>query len=159
MKKFILSFVMTLSLLFVTSIETQAQSALNLQLGWSWSEGVPSIGYQYKNFEVKGGWMFTKMPGDGSSVNGPVVTLIIGPEWDESGIYGSYAYNSVGYRSQMDYGSGWTDGYVEGMNILSVGYKYGSYSLYMKADIGYGWSASGKAMSYGIVLGVPLFGN
>jgi len=159
MKKLFLTLVMILSLLFVSNINTQAQSALNLQAGYSWSEGIISAGYQFKLLEIKGGWMFTKMPGDGSSINGPVVTVILGPEWDESGYYFSYTFNSVGYRSQMDYGSGWTDGYVEGMNILSIGYKVGIDVMYLKADIGYGWSASGKGMSYGVVVGIPLFGS
>ena len=56
----------------------------------------------------------------------------------------------------MDYGGGWTDDYVEGMNILSVGYKIGGSFMYYKADIGYGWSASGKGMSYGVVVGFPI---
>lgn len=94
MKKILLSFVMILSLLFVSNINTEAQSALNVQAGYSWSEGVFSAGYQYSYFEIKGGWMLSKMPGDGSPINGPVVTLIFGPEWDESGYYFSYAFNS-----------------------------------------------------------------
>jgi len=160
MKKFILSFVMALSLLFVSNIDTQAQSALNVQAGWSWSEGNVSAGYQFKTLEIKGGWMFTKMPGDGESVAGPVVTLIWGPEWDESGYYLSYSFNSVGYRSQYSYNGGyWTDGYVEGMNIISLGYKVGTDVWYLKADVGYGWSANGKGTSWGVVLGFPLLGS
>jgi hypothetical protein len=153
MKKFFL----TLVALFAITLFSYGQSAVNLQAGYSWSEGVISAGYQYGNWEVKGGWMPAKMPGSGDAVNGFVATVVLGPEWDESGYYFSYSFNSVGYRSQMSYGGGnWTDNYVEGMNILSVGYKVGTYSLYLKADIGYGWSASGKGMSYGVVLGVPI---
>ena len=125
--------------------------------GYSWSEGVISAGYQYGGFEFKGGWMATKMPGSGDAINGFVGTIILGPEWDQSGYYFSYSYNSVGYRSQISYNGGsWTDDHVEGMNILSLGYKIASNSLYVKCDVGYGWCASGKGMSYGIVLGVPL---
>ena len=143
--------------LFAITTLSFSQSSLNLQAGYSWSEGVASVGYQYGSWEVKGGWMIAKMPGDGSSVNGFVATVILGPKWDESGYYFSYAFNSVGYRSQYNINNtGWSGNYVEGMNILSVGYKVASYSLYLKADIGYGWSASGKGMSYGIVLGVPI---
>jgi len=145
---------------FTTTSVTNAQSALNVQAGWSWSEGVVSAGYQYLGLEGKIGYMFAKMPGDGSSVNGPTFTLIWGPEWDESGYYVSYALNTVGYRSQISYNGGsYGSDYVEAMNILSIGYKVGDYSWYLKADIGYGWSASGKGMSYGVVLGFPLFGS
>jgi hypothetical protein len=59
----------------------------------------------------------------------------------------------------MSYNGGsWTNNYVEGMNILSLGYKAGGYSMYLAADIGYGWSASGSGMSWGITLGFPLLG-
>ena len=143
--------------IFAFTTLSQAQSVVNLQAGYSWSEGVVSAGYQYGNWEVKAGWMPATMPGSGDAVNGFVATIVLGPEFDESGYYFSYSFNSVGYRSQMSYNGGsWTDNYVEGMNILSIGYKVGTYSLYLKADIGYGWSASGKGMSYGVVLGVPL---
>ena len=145
-----------IALFALVTISTAQESALNLQAGWSWSEGIISAGFQYKAFEVKAGWMNADMPGSGDRVNGVVATVIWGPEWDESGGYFSYAFNSIGYRSQMDYGGGWTDDYVEGMNILSVGYKYGSDFMYMKADIGYGWSASGNGMSYGVVVGFPI---
>jgi len=148
-----------LSLIFALSIGTFAQSALNIQGGYSWSEGLVSAGYQYKTFEVKAGWMNAKMPGSGDNVNGMVATVIWGPEWDESGYYISYSFNSVGYRSQIDYGSGWTNDYVTGMSILSIGYKVGTDVMYLKADVGYGWCPDGKGMSYGIVIGVPLFGN
>jgi len=160
MKKVFLSIILGLGLLFVTTTETQAQlptsSAINLQAGWSWSEGVVSLGYQFSLFEVKGGWMFCKMPGDDSGVNGPTVTILVEPEWFESGVYFSYAYNSVGYRSQVDYGSGYTDNYVAGMNILSIGYKIGSDIMYLKGDVGYGFSANGNGLSYGVVLGIPF---
>ena len=160
MKRFLLGLVVVFAMLFATTTEAKAQSALNVQAGYSWSEGVISAGYQFGGLEAKLGYMFTKMPGDGSSVSGLVFTAILGPDWDESGYYFSYAYNSVGYRSQLSYNGGsWTDNYVEGMHILSVGYKVGTYSLYLKADVGYGWSGSGSGMSYGIVLGVPLFGS
>jgi len=151
--------IVLLTLMFALSIGTFAQSALNLQLGWSWSEGLASVGYQYKTFEVKAGWMNAGMPGSGDRVNGMVATVIWGPEWDESGYYISYTWNSVGYRSQVDYGSGWTDNYVSGMNIISIGYKVGSYNFYLKADVGYGWCPDGSGPSYGIVVGIPVFGN
>jgi len=147
-----------LTLMFALSISTFAQeSAFNLQAGYSWSEGAVSAGYQFGDFEVKGGWMPAKMPGSGDVVNGFVGTVIWGPAWDESGYYISYAFNSVGYRSQMSYNGGsWTDNYVEGMSILSLGYKAGSDFMYVKADVGYGWSASASGMSYGVVVGFPI---
>lgn len=159
MKKVLLIIGIAIAVLFATNIESKAQSALNLQGGYSWSEGNFGAGYQYGTIEFKAGYQFTKMPGDKSSVSGPVFTFIWGPEWDESGYYISYTWNSVGYRSQVDYGSGWTDDVVAGMNIISIGYKVGSYNFYLKADFGYGWSPEGTGASYGIVLGVPLFGN
>lgn len=158
MKKLLIGLVVVFSLLFATTIESKAQNALLIQGGYSWSEGVVAAGYQFGGLSALLGYMPAKMPGDGSSVSGLVFNLKWGPEWDESGYYVSYAYNSVGYRAQINYGSGWTNNYVEGMNILSLGYKVGDYSWYLAGDIGYGWSASGKGMSYGIVLGFPLFG-
>jgi len=145
-----------LTLMFALSIGTFAQSALNLQLGWSWSEGIASAGVQFKFLEVKAGWMNAAMPGSGDRVNGMVATVIVGPEWDESGLYGSYAFNSVGYRSQVDYGSGWTNDVVTGMSILSVGWKYMGSVVYLKADLGYGWCPDGSGMSYGVVMGIPI---
>jgi len=159
MKKVLFTLVMAIGLLFAMNTSTNAQSALNLQAGFSWSEGLISAGYQYGNWETKLGWMNAKMPGDDSNVNGLVWNLIWGPEWDESGYYASIAYNSVGYRSQNSYNGGsWTDNYVEGMWIASIGYKVGTDVMYLKADVGYGWCGSGSGMSYGIVVGFPLFG-
>ena len=160
MKKIILMIIVCIGLIFTGTIETKAQTALNVQAGYSWSEGIISAGYQQQGLEAKVGYMMTTYPGDGSSLTGPTFTIILGPNWDESGTYLSYCYNSVGYRSQYSINGGsYGSNYYEAMNILSVGYKYGSDFMYMKFDIGYGWSANGKGMSYGIVIGVPLFGS
>jgi len=147
-----------LTLMFALSIGTFAQeSAINLQAGYSWSEGAIGAGYQYKTLEIKAGWMPTKMPGSGDAVNGFVATVIWGPEWDESGYYVSYAFNSVGYRSEISYNGGaWGSDVVEGMNILSLGYKAGGDFMYVKADVGYGWSASASGVSWGVVVGFPI---
>jgi len=160
MKKTILGLVLAIGLLFAVNPETRAQSrAALVQVGYSWPEGVVAGGYQVNGFSALIGYMPAKMPGSGDIVSGVVFNLKWGPEWDESGYYVSYAYNSVGYRSQNSYNGGaWTDDYVEGMNILSIGYKVGDWSWYLAADIGYGWSASGSGMSYGIVVGFPLGG-
>ena len=80
MKRLLLTFLMAIALVFAINTETKAQSALNVQGGYSWSEGNIGAGYQYKTIEFKAGYMFTKMPGDGSSVSGPVFTFVWGPE-------------------------------------------------------------------------------
>lgn len=145
--------------IFAFSALSHGQGAFLAQAGYSWSEGVVAGGYQYGTLSTTIGYMPAKMPGDGNMVSGVVWNVKWGPEWDESGYYLSYAYNSVGYRSQVSYNGGsWTDNYVEGMHIISLGYKVGDYSWYLSADVGYGWSASGSGMSYGIVLGFPLGG-
>ena len=45
------------------------------------------------------------------------------------------------------------------MWIASIGYKVSVDYVYVKGDVGYGWSADGTGISYGIVLGFYLFGN
>lgn len=158
MKKTILGIILGISMLFALNLETNAQGSVLVQGGYSWSEGVVAAGFQWVGVSTTIGYMPAKMPGDGSSVSGVVWNVKLGPEYDESGYYLSYALNTVGYRSQMNYNSsGWTDNYVEAMNILSIGYKVGTYSgMYLAADVGYGWSASGKGMSWGITLGMAL---
>jgi len=159
MKKLVVTLLMAIGLLFAVNSQTNAQGAVLLQAGYSWSEGVVAAGYQYGGLSTTLGYMPAKMPGSGDVVSGVVWNIKWGPEWDESGYYVSYAFNSVGYRSQMSYNGGaWTDNYVEGMNILSLGYKVGTYDMYLAADVGYGWSASGSGMSWGITFGVPLGG-
>lgn len=158
MKKSLLTFFAAIMILFAANIETKAQNALLVQGGYSWSEGVVAVGYQYGGLSSTLGFMPAKMPGSGDPVSGLVWNIKWGPEWDESGYYLSYAFNSVGYRSQMNYGSGWTGNYVEGMNIISLGYKVGTYSMYLAADVGYGWSASGSGTSWGFTVGFPLMG-
>lgn len=155
MKKLLLTIGIAIAILFATNIESKAQSALLVQGGYSWSEGVAAVGYQYGGLAAMVGYMPAKMPGSGETVSGVVFNVKLAPQWDGDGYYASYAYNSVGYRSQINYNSsGWTDDYVEGMHILSLGYKVGSYSgMYLAADIGYGWCGSGSGMSWGIVLG------
>jgi len=151
---------MAIALIFAFNTETKAQNnAFFVQGGWSWSEGAFAAGYSFGSITTSLGYAPAKMPGSGEWVSGLVWNIKLAPEWDETGYYLGYSFNSVGYRSQMDYGSGWTDDYVEGMHILSVGYKVSAITWYLAADIGYGWSASGKGMSYGIVLGFPLFTN
>jgi hypothetical protein len=160
MKKTLLGFVLAIGLLFAVNTETRAQGAALVQGGWSWSEGVVAAGYQFGTLSTTLGYMPAKMPGDGGTVSGIVWNLKWGPKWDESGYYASYAYNSVGYRSQVSYNGGsWTDSYVEGMHILSLGYKVSGYSWYLAGDVGYGWCGSGSGFSYGIVIGFPLLGN
>lgn len=159
MKKLFISLVMALGLLFAVNTQANAQGAALFQAGYSWSEGVIAAGYQYGTLSTTIGYMPAKMPGSGDVVSGVVWNIKWGPEWDQSGYYISYAFNSVGYRSQMSYNGGaWTDNYVEGMNIISLGYKVGSYSFYLAADVGYGWSGSGSGASWGITFGVPLGG-
>ena len=155
MKKVLLTIGIAIAILFATNIESKAQSALLVQGGYSWSEGVAAVGYQYGGLSLMAGYMPAKMPGSGDMVSGVVINAKIAPQWDETGYYLSYAYNSVGYRSQVSYNGGsWTDNYVEGMHIISLGYKVGTYSgMYLAADVGYGFCSSGKGMSYGIVVG------
>jgi len=167
MKKWLLTIVVAIGMIFATATETKAQSALTIQGGYSWTEGVAAIGYNYGlpsekidlALDFKVGLMATKMPGDGSSVIGPTFTINLGPKYYQYGYYIGVSYNTVGYRSQRDYGSGWTDDVVAGMTIISIGYKVGGEAMYLKGDIGYGFSPEGSGMSYGIVLGFNLFGN
>ena len=159
MKKLFLSILIAFTLMFAINTETQAQSALYVQGGWSWSEGALAVGYSFNKISTSIGWMPTKMPGDGSKVSGVVWNIKLAPEWWDSGYYIGYSWNSVGYRSQLDYGSGWTDDVVAGMHIISIGYKVGAEKVYLAGDVGYGFSPEGSGMSYGIVLGINLFGN
>jgi len=161
MKKLILTFFMAIALIFAINTETKAQSSsLYAQLGWSWSEGVGAVGYSYNGISTSIGFMPAPMPGSGDWVNGFVWNIKFAPKWYESGYYVGYSYNSVGYRSQVSYNGGsWTDNYVAGMHIVSVGYKVGTDTWYLAGDCGYGWSPDGSGFSYGIVVGFPLFGN
>ena len=159
MKKFLSVILISMALLFAVNTQTQAQSSLYVQGGWSWSEGVAAVGYSFGSISSSLGLMVAPMPGSGDAVSGLVWNIKFAPEWDESGYYAGYSYNSVGYRSQIDYGSGWTNDYVAGMHIVSLGYKVGTDVWYLAADVGYGWSPDGSGVSYGVVLGFPLFGN
>ena len=145
--------------IFAITTLSHGQGALLVQGGYSWSEGVVAAGYQFGTLSTTFGYMPTKMPGDGDPVSGIVWNVKWGPEWDESGYYLSYAYNSVGYRSQISYNNGpYGSDYVEGMHIISLGYKVGTYSMYLAADVGYGWSDSASGTSWGIIIGFPLMG-
>lgn len=160
MKKLFVSIIMAIAMLFAFNTQTQAQSALLVQGGYSWSEGVVAVGYQFGTLSTTLGYMPAKMPGSGDPVSGLVWNIKWGPEWDESGYYISYALNSVGYRSEISYNGGaWGSDVVEAMNIVSLGYKVGDWSWYLAADVGYGWSGSGSGMSWGVTLGFPLLGN
>jgi hypothetical protein len=158
MKKTLVTLLMAIGLLFAVNSQTQAQNAFLVQGGFSWSEGVAAVGYQINGVSSTLGYMPAKMPGDGSSVSGVVWNIKAGPRYNKSGLYLSYALNTVGYRSQMSYNGGsWQDNYVEAMNILSAGYKIASLEgFYLSGDLGYGWSASGSGASWGLVLGVAI---
>lgn len=159
MKKFLTVILISVGFLFATNTTQAQSSSLYAQLGWSWSEGIGAVGYSYNGVSTSLGLMVAPMPGSGDAVTGLVWNIKFAPKWYESGYYLGYSYNSVGYRSQVDYGSGWTDNYVAGMHIVSVGYKVGTDTWYLAADCGYGWSPDGSGFSYGIVVGFPLFGN
>jgi len=152
---------LAIGMLFAQTNETQAQSSLYAQLGWSWSEGIAAVGYSYSGLSTSLGLMVAPMPGSGDAVSGLVWNIKFAPKWYESGYYLGYSYNSVGYRSQVSYNGGsWGSDYVAGMHIVSLGYKVGTDTWYLAADVGYGWAPSiASGMSYGIVIGFPLFGS
>jgi len=161
MKKLLSAILISMALLFAVNMETQAQSSLYVQGGWSWSEGVGTVGFSYNNISTSIGYMPAPMPGSGEWVNGVVWNIKFAPKWYESGYYVGYSYNSVGYRYQESYNGGaWENDYVAGMHILSIGYKIGNEKWYLAGDVGYGWAPSiASGMSYGVVLGFPLFGS
>ena len=159
MKKVFLMLVMAVAMLFSVNTETQAQSAIGIQGGYDWLEGNVALAGQTGHLGATVGTFFTKMPGSGD----PVTGICWSVSWNdgmyyESGYYTSIGMNSVGYRQELDYGSGWTDAVVEPMWIWMLGYRYGSDNLYLKGGGGYGWNSHAGSFTWGISIGW-MFGN
>jgi len=145
--------------LYCLSTETNAQNnALCIQGGYSWTEGIVGVGYEFGYWGIHAGYMIANMPGDNSKVSGVAWNITWGSgNYAESGYYIGIGNNSVGYRSQVSYNGGsYEDNYVTPMWIASVGYKIGSDFMYIKADVGYGWCPDGTGWAYGIMVGFPI---
>ena len=146
--------------IFAFATLTQAQSAFNINGGYSWSYGVIGAVYQLGHIGIGGGWMPTSMPGSGEKLNSfsGVITWY-GGEWWESCYYTSLAFASAGYRSQVSYNSGaWTDDVVQGMGIWMFGYKAQYGNLGMFGGCGVGWCSEATVFNW--ELGVKYsFGN
>lgn len=158
MKKLLLVLAMTFTMLFAVNTETEAQSALYVQGGYSWLEGVVSVGGQVGYWGGMIGYFPAKMPGDGTTVAGICWDITwYNSKWYESGMYASIGMNSAGYRYQASYNGGsWTDNVVEPMWIGMLGYKYGSDLLYLKGGVGYGWNSHATAFTYEITIGFAI---
>ena len=85
MKKLLTTILISMALLFAVNMETQAQSSLYVQGGWSWSEGVGAVGYSYGGISTSLGLMVAPMPGSGDAVSGLVWNIKFAPRWYESG--------------------------------------------------------------------------
>lgn len=158
MKKVLFSLFMAIAMLFAVNTETKAQqkSALFVQGGYDWLDGVVAGGVQFGHWKFSAGYFPTKMPGSGDPVSG--VTWAITWEdglWNQSGYYASIGMNSAGYRSEVSVNGGsWGSDIVEPMWIAMLGYRYGSWSgMFLKAGAGYGWCDLGSSFTYGISLG------
>jgi len=153
MKKLFLSLAMVVALLFAVNGESKAQTALYVQGGYSWLEGVISGGGQIGHLGVMAGWFPAKMPLSGEQVSGVCwdITYYDGLYY-QSGYYASIGMNSAGYRYEDSRGYN----SVVPMWIAMLGYKYGSDNLYTKVGLGYGWCDQGSAFTYEITLGLAL---
>ena len=143
-----------ISLIFATQ-QTNAQTAVFIQGGYDWLDGVAAVGVQTGYWKASVGYFPTKYVGSGDPIAG--ITWAISWEaarWYESGYYVSIGQNSVGYRSEMSYGgSSWTDKTVSPMWIAMIGYKAAVDNIYFKAGVGYGWCSYANAFTYGLGLG------
>lgn len=130
--------------------------AFGIQGGYSWLNGVVGAQYQMGHLAIGAGYYPAKMPGSGESVSSfSGVFTWYGGDWDESCYYASIGVASAGYRSQIDYGYGWTDDVVKPMTILMGGLKYASkYSdWYSKVGAGVGWCSEATVFTWELTIG------
>lgn len=150
----------TLIVLLTITISGFAQSALTVQGGYSWSNGLIGAEFQMGRLAVSAGYFPTKMPGSGESLSSFSGNfLLYGGDWDESSYYASIGVASAGYRSQNSYNGGaWTDDVVSPMTIVMVGYKGAIGNLNSKIGFGYGWCDYGNSWTWELTLGwaIPM---
>ena len=165
MKKFLVLF----SLMFALSISAFSQTDLSVGAGYSWLQGVVNVEAQFGHWGIGAGYFPAKMPGSGERVSSFSAALTFYGKDNEfldnhSGALGACYYGSVGvasagYRYQEDYGSGWTNDYIEPMTILMVGVKSYAGKFSFKLGAGYGFSASASAFTWEVGLQYALFSS
>ena len=161
MKKILLT-VIVLFAITTFSFAQPSGGALNIQGGYSWTNGLIGAEFQAGHLAVSAGWFPTKMPGSDEKLSSFSANfLVYGGNWDESSYYASIGVASAGFRSQNRYNGGsWTNDNVSPMTIVMVGYKYGDWSgLNMKAGVGYGWCDLGNAWTWELTIGwaIPMW--
>lgn len=141
--------------IFAIMTLSYGQGAFTVQGGYSWTMGMVGGEYQIGNNAIGAGWMPTTMPGSGESVNSFSAYYAWSTyEYDESGYYISLGYVSDGYRSEMNYGSGYQDGFTAPMGVVNLGYKAQWFSGFnLKGEVGYGWCEYAGVWTYGLTAG------
>lgn len=160
MKKIFSIFIM---LFAITTLNFAQPSggALNVQGGYSWSNGVIGAELQAGHLAFSLGYFPTKMPGSNeplSSISGNFTWY--GGNWNESSYYASVGVASAGYRSQMNYNNGgWSNDVVSPMTIFMIGYKGCVDNLNMKIGGGYGWCDYANSWTFELTVGwaIPLW--
>jgi hypothetical protein len=125
--------------------------------GYSWLNGVLGGEAQFGHYAVGGGWMPTKMPMSGITINSGCFygTYYTGTPLDEYSFYISAGMATAGYQ----YEDSWGGQETLPITIIMGGAKYTSGPIYLKTGIGYGWCSEMGSFTFEIGLGFTIFGN
>jgi len=158
MKKLLVMFCIAISLLFAINMESKAQSALTVQGGYSWLNGVIGLEFQVGKFAISGGYFPTKMPGSGDRVNSFSGAITwYGEDCETSSWYLSTGIASAGYRSESSYNGGsWEDGTVDPMTIFMIGYKGVSGNWTSKLGAGVGFHDDLRVFTWEFTVGYAI---
>lgn len=160
MKKLFLTFILTISMIFISVNESYSQASLGVNAGYSWLSGI--VGAEVEIGHVSGGfgYMPTSMPGSGEPVSSIswFVTYQDAVFQESSGYYIGFGQALKGYREETSYNGGaWTDAVVAPIWIGMVGYKYNwDAGLNMKWGVGYGWCEYAGTFLWEITIGYKI---
>jgi len=135
---------LAIGILFATTNQTQAQSALTISGGYSWTNGMIGAEVQNGHWAYGAGYLATMWPLSGdpiSSLSGHI-TWYDSP-YNYSGYYATAAMIGNGYRYEDSYGTR----YSSTMAALLIGYKISFGDFGIKAGLGWGFILDGNTMN------------
>ena len=135
---------LAIGILFATTNQTQAQSALTISGGYSWTNGMIGAEVQNGHWAYGAGYLATQWPLSGepiSSLSGHI-TWYDSP-YNYSGYYATAAMIGNGYRYEDSYGTR----YSSTMAALLIGYKISFGDLAFKGGLGWGFILDGNSIN------------
>ncbi|MFW5847923.1 MAG: hypothetical protein ACOCVF_03305 [bacterium] len=142
MKKFLIILIISL---FSLSVYSQVSGSFNVNLGYSYLNGMIGGELQLGHIAFSGGYFISEYESWSMAVS------LYETEWDESSFYISYGIASTGYVNESPYGI-----ILSPTNIAMFGLRFGGDPMNLKAGMGYQWCEYDDGLTWEVTLGIVL---